>query len=151
MLAVRRRQPAEQISKRRRKHAQANNHCPRDSDATHIRLTRVESRRTTTGVGGLAPLTKNYSPLDEVGCWCGPYRCACRRYWEPYRYGYWGWRRPGAPAKGQCPNLEVWVNPVSSPEGIKALPSGRAALRAKWLASVRQTEMVTTSIFRARR
>jgi len=31
---------------------------------------------TTTGVGGLAPLTKNYSPLDEVGCWCGPYRCA---------------------------------------------------------------------------
>ena len=45
---------------------------------------------TTTAVGNLAPLTKNFSPLAEVGCWCGPYRCACRRYYGPryYRYRY---------------------------------------------------------------
>jgi hypothetical protein len=28
----------------------------------------------TTGIG--SPLTKNYSPLETVACWCGPYRCA---------------------------------------------------------------------------
>jgi hypothetical protein len=36
-----------------------------------------------TGVGNLPPLTKIYSPLEAVGCWCGPYRCACRRYYGP--------------------------------------------------------------------
>jgi hypothetical protein len=41
-----------------------------------------------TGVCGLAPLTKSYSPVEQAGCWCGPYKCACRRaYW---RRGYWG-------------------------------------------------------------
>jgi hypothetical protein len=49
---------------------------------------------TTTGLGSLAPLTKTYSPVETVGCWCGPYRCACRRYWGPRYYGYYGWRRP---------------------------------------------------------
>ena len=37
-----------------------------------------------------APLGKSYSPVENVGCWCGPYRCACRRYWRPRYYGYWG-------------------------------------------------------------
>jgi hypothetical protein len=36
------------------------------------------------------PLNKNYSPVENVGCWCGPYRCACRRYYGPRYYGYWG-------------------------------------------------------------
>ncbi len=41
-----------------------------------------------TGVCGLAPLTKRYSPVEKAGCWCGPYRCECSRaYW---RRGYWG-------------------------------------------------------------
>lgn len=48
----------------------------------------------TTGLSSLAPLTKNYSPVETVGCWCGPYRCACRRYWGPRYYGYYGWRHP---------------------------------------------------------
>ena len=42
---------------------------------------------TTAGLGGLAPLTKSYSPVENVGCWCGPYRCACRRYHGPRYYG----------------------------------------------------------------
>ena len=48
----------------------------------------------TTGIG--SPLTKNYSPLESVACWCGPYRCACgHRYWRrPYYGGYYGYRRP---------------------------------------------------------
>ena len=45
----------------------------------------------TTGIG--SPLTKSNSPIESVACWCGPYRCACRRYWGP-RYGYYGYRRP---------------------------------------------------------
>jgi hypothetical protein len=40
---------------------------------------------TITGVRSLPTLTKNYSPLEAAGCWCGPYRCACRRY-RYYRY-----------------------------------------------------------------
>ena len=43
----------------------------------------------TTGIG--SPLMKSYSPIELVACWCGPYRCACRRYWVP-RYGYYGYR-----------------------------------------------------------
>jgi hypothetical protein len=35
------------------------------------------------------PMTKNYCPIEHTGCWCGPYRCACRRYWGPRYYGYW--------------------------------------------------------------
>jgi hypothetical protein len=34
----------------------------------------------TTGVGGLAPLTKSYTPSENVGYY--------------YRRGYYGWRRP---------------------------------------------------------
>jgi hypothetical protein len=45
-----------------------------------------------SGVADLPPLTKSTSPLEGVACWCGPYRCACRRrYWGP-RYGYYGYR-----------------------------------------------------------
>src|SRR6476469_7640832 len=32
------------------------------------------------GLGDLSPITKGYSPVETVGCWCGPYRCACRRW-----------------------------------------------------------------------
>ena len=47
------------------------------------------------GVGAIAPITKGTSPVENVGCWCGPYRCACRRYWGPRVYWgprYYGWR-----------------------------------------------------------
>ena len=33
------------------------------------------------GLGDLSPITKGASPVETVGCWCGPYRCACRRYY----------------------------------------------------------------------
>jgi hypothetical protein len=39
------------------------------------------------GLGDLSPITKGYSPVETVGCWCGPYRCACRRYYGPRYYG----------------------------------------------------------------
>jgi hypothetical protein len=44
-------------------------------------------------VGNLLSVTKNGSPLQNVACWCGRYRCACG---HPYygRYGYYGYRRP---------------------------------------------------------
>jgi hypothetical protein len=46
------------------------------------------------GLGDLSPLTKGASPVETVACWCGPYRCACRRYWGPRPYWgprvYWG-------------------------------------------------------------
>jgi hypothetical protein len=48
------------------------------------------------GLGDLSPITKDASPVENVGCWCGPYRCACRRYWGP-RYGYYGPRWYGRP------------------------------------------------------
>jgi hypothetical protein len=56
-----------------------------------------------TGAGSLHPLTKNLSPVENIGCWCGPYRCACGHpygyrpyayrpyvhpYVRPYRYSY---------------------------------------------------------------
>jgi hypothetical protein len=47
---------------------------------------------TTTGLSSLASLTESYSPVEKAACWCGPYRCACRRYWGPRYYGYY--RRP---------------------------------------------------------
>jgi hypothetical protein len=36
------------------------------------------------------------SPVHNIACWCGPYRCACghRRYYGP-RYGYYGHRYYG--------------------------------------------------------
>lgn len=49
------------------------------------------------GTGTLPPLSQNSSPVENVGCWCGPYRCACgyrrwgyygRPYYRPYRYRY---------------------------------------------------------------
>jgi hypothetical protein len=47
----------------------------------------------------LPPLTQSAPPVENVGCWCGPYRCACRRpWWGPgvYRYHaprrYYRWR-----------------------------------------------------------
>lgn len=44
-----------------------------------------------TGAGSPLPLTHSYSPVENIGCWCGPYRCACGR---PYyrRWGYYGYR-----------------------------------------------------------
>ena len=47
---------------------------------------------TPVGPVTLPPLTKSAPPVENIGCWCGPYRCACRR-WGP-RYRYYGWRRP---------------------------------------------------------
>ena len=40
--------------------------------------------------GGTAPAPlANSTPLESVGCWCGPYRCACRRpWWGPGVYRY---------------------------------------------------------------
>lgn len=65
-----------------------------------------------TGAGALPAQTQNSSPIENVACWCGPYRCACgwrrrgwyrpygyygpRRYYRPYRWGYYRpyrWRR----------------------------------------------------------
>ena len=50
------------------------------------------------GAAVLPPLTKS-TPVENVGCWCGPYRCACRRWWwgpGVYRYHaprrYYRWR-----------------------------------------------------------
>ena len=43
------------------------------------------------GLGDLSPITKGASPVETVGCWCGPYRCACRRYYGPRYYGYYGY------------------------------------------------------------
>jgi hypothetical protein len=42
-----------------------------------------------TSVATTPPITQSSSPVTNVGCWCGPYRCACgyhRRYYRPYRY-----------------------------------------------------------------
>lgn len=52
----------------------------------------VPAEAATPGSVGGFPLTKSAPPVENVGCWCGPYRCACRRYWGPRRY-YWGPRR----------------------------------------------------------
>jgi hypothetical protein len=38
---------------------------------------------------GLLPLTNSYSPIKNIGCWCGPYRCACG-----HPYGYYGGSTP---------------------------------------------------------
>ncbi|HKA64312.1 MAG TPA: hypothetical protein VKD00_01155 [Methyloceanibacter sp.] len=46
------------------------------------------------GLGDMSPVAKGYSPVETVGCWCGPYRCACRRYYGPRYYGYYGYGRP---------------------------------------------------------
>jgi hypothetical protein len=36
---------------------------------------------TTLSAVGTLPAT---SPVQNIACWCGPYRCACRhRYWGP--------------------------------------------------------------------
>jgi hypothetical protein len=40
---------------------------------------------------GLLPLTNSYSPIKNIGCWCGPYRCACG-----HPYGYYGGYHPYA-------------------------------------------------------
>jgi hypothetical protein len=66
---------------------------------------------TTVPAVGTMPAT---SPVQNIACWCGPYRCACghRRYYGYYgpryygyhryygprvyvgpRYRYYGWRR----------------------------------------------------------
>jgi hypothetical protein len=39
-----------------------------------------------------ASLPQGTKTISPAACWCGPYRCACRRYWGP-RYGYYRrWR-----------------------------------------------------------
>ena len=56
-------------------------------------------------------------PVQNIACWCGPYRCACRhRYWGPRygyyhryygpRYGYYGPRY-----YGWRPGVRVYVGP----------------------------------------
>jgi len=59
---------------------------------------KAEAATPATSV--LPPLANTTTPLESVGCWCGPYRCACRRpWWGPgvyrYHYGprrYYRWR-----------------------------------------------------------
>jgi hypothetical protein len=55
----------------------------------------------TTGVGGLAPLTKAHTPAESVGYYYRRGYYGWRRpyygygYRRPYYgYGYYGWRRP---------------------------------------------------------
>jgi hypothetical protein len=55
-----------------------------------------------TGTANLPPLTQSSSPVQNVACWCGRYRCACgwRRGGEygPRAYGrYYGPRRYNRP------------------------------------------------------
>jgi len=46
-----------------------------------------------TSAGTLPAQSQSSSPVQRAACWCGPYRCACRRYryYRPYRY-YRGYR-----------------------------------------------------------
>ncbi len=78
--------------------------------------------KAEAGVGSLPLASKGYSPVEQAACWCGPYRCACRRYWGPrYRYwggpyyGYWGPRYYGyygPRAYGYWgPGVSVYVGP----------------------------------------
>ena len=57
---------------------------------------------TVTGVASLPPLARTYSPVENVRCVCGPYRCVCghpyyRRYgsgyppYQPWPYGYYSY------------------------------------------------------------
>lgn len=42
-----------------------------------------------TGAGTPPAQSQSSSPVQNAGCWCGPYRCACgyrRRYYRPHRY-----------------------------------------------------------------
>jgi hypothetical protein len=58
---------------------------------------KAEAAMPSGAAGALPPLANAATPLESVGCWCGPYRCACRRWWwgpGVYRYHRWGWR-PG--------------------------------------------------------
>ncbi|MGC1179581.1 MAG: hypothetical protein WA884_11315 [Methyloceanibacter sp.] len=49
---------------------------------------------TVSGVGGLTPLPKSYSPIEKAGCVCGPRGCACGHpYYRPYGY-YHPYYRP---------------------------------------------------------
>ena len=70
------------------------------------------AKATTLPAVGTLPAA---SPVQNIACWCGPYRCACRhryyygygpryygyygqRYYRPRvyvgpRYRYYGWRR----------------------------------------------------------
>jgi hypothetical protein len=58
---------------------------------------KAEAAMPSGAAQALPPLANAATPLETVGCWCGPYRCACRRWWwgpGVYRYHRWGWR-PG--------------------------------------------------------
>jgi len=47
-----------------------------------------------TGAATLPAQSQSSSPVMNVACWCGRYRCACgwrRGYYRPYRY-YRGYR-----------------------------------------------------------
>ena len=52
----------------------------------------LNANATTLPAVGTLPAA---SPVQNVACWCGPYRCACghRRYYGPRYYGYYGPRR----------------------------------------------------------
>jgi hypothetical protein len=52
-----------------------------------------KAEAATPGSSVPAPLA-NSTPIESVACWCGPYRCACRRWWHrPGVYRYYGPRR----------------------------------------------------------
>ena len=62
---------------------------------------------TTLPAAGTPPAA---SPVQNIACWCGPYRCACgHRYYGP-RYGYYGHRYYG-PRYYRRPGVGVYVGP----------------------------------------
>jgi hypothetical protein len=72
---------------------------------------------------GVLPLSNSYSPIEKVGCWCGPYRCACRRAWRrgypyyggyayrPYGYYGYGYRPYGYYGYGWRPGVSIHIGP----------------------------------------
>ena len=68
----------------------------------------------------IAPLNNSYSPVEKVACWCGPYRCACRRAWRrgPYYggyayrpYGYYGYGYRPYYGYGWRPGITIGIGP----------------------------------------
>ena len=43
------------------------------------------------GLGDLSPITKGDSPVETVGCWCGPFAAPAVAIMVP-AYGYYGYR-----------------------------------------------------------
>ncbi|MGA8688437.1 MAG: hypothetical protein WB662_00655 [Methyloceanibacter sp.] len=52
----------------------------------------IVSQAEATPATGIGSLAESSSLIENVACWCGPYRCACGHpYYRPYRYGYYGY------------------------------------------------------------